>query len=263
MVNVRQTAVAGMFYPDDKHELLETVTRFLDNVAESSASLPKAAIAPHAGYIYSGQIAARVYKLLSKGKGSIKKVILLGASHRVSFDGIALSSADAFNTPFGEIKTDKEITNILADLPCVGFSDEVHAEEHSLEVHLPFIHVSLGKEIKIVPALTGNVSPTEVAEFIETAWGGEDTVIIVSSDLSHFLPYDECRRIDAETTEAIERKDINGINHNSACGRLAICGLLKIAQAKNLEVRTIDVCNSGDTAGDKSSVVGYGAWAFF
>lgn len=263
MAITRQPAVAGSFYPDDKETLLEMVNEYLDNVEIITPSIPKAIIAPHAGYMYSGQIAARAYKLFAQSKDTIKRVILLGASHRMSFDGIALSSADAFVTPLGSVEIDYETTNILKDLPCSIIADEVHAKEHSLEVHLPFIQVCLSNDVKIVPALTGNVSPSEVADFIEAAWNSDDTVVAVSSDLSHYLPYDECKQVDAKTTEAIENLNINGLEHDSACGRLAICGLLKIAKDKGLEVKTIDVCNSGDTAGDKISVVGYGAWAFF
>lgn len=263
MATARRTAVAGSFYPDDKETLLEMVNGYLDNIDIIAPPVPKAIIAPHAGYIYSGQIAARAYKLFVPAKNAIKKVILLGASHRVSFDGIALPSVDEFETPLGNVKIDHDTINILKNLHCSIISDEVHAEEHSLEVHLPFIQACLGNDVKIVPALTGNVSPSEVADFIEAAWNSDDTVVAVSSDLSHYLPYDECKQVDAKTTEAIENLNINGLDHDSACGRLAICGLLKVARNKGLEVKTIDVCNSGDTAGNKTSVVGYGAWAFF
>jgi AmmeMemoRadiSam system protein B len=263
MAIVRPTVVAGSFYPDDKETLLEMVNGYLDNVDIYTSTTPKAIIAPHAGYMYSGQIAARAYKLFARGRDKIKTVILLGASHRVSFDGIALSASDAFATPLGNTEIDHDTTDILKNLPCTIISDGVHAEEHSLEVHLPFIQLCLGENVKIVPALTGNVSPSEVADFIESAWNSDDTVVAVSSDLSHYLPYDECKQADAKTTEAIENLDINAIDHDCACGRLAICGLLKVAQNKGLEAKTIDVCNSGDTAGDKTSVVGYGAWAFF
>lgn len=256
----RIPAVAGLFYPDNAQELREMVNQFLQT-AKSSDHLPKAMIVPHAGYIYSGAIAASGYVRLLPARGRIQRVVLLGPSHRVAFQGLAVSSADYFVTPLGDITVDKQAIEEILQLPQVRVLDSAHLHEHSLEVHLPFLQTVLG-DFKIVPLVVGEAAPQIVGEVLERLWGGDETVIIVSSDLSHFHDYKTARHFDALTSKAIEALRPENILHEQACGRNPINGLLYVARQRGMQVQTIDLRNSGDTAGSKERVVGYGTYVF-
>jgi AmmeMemoRadiSam system protein B len=255
----RPAAVAGMFYPESAAVLARDVGRLLGNAPERNER-PKAIIAPHAGYIYSGPIAASVYAPLAALRGMIKRVVLLGPTHRVAVDGLALPSCAAFATPLGTIPLDGQAIARISDLPQVVLSDAAHALEHSLEVQLPFLQAVLG-DFSLVPLAVGHASAQEVAEVLERLWGGEETLIVISSDLSHYLPYDAARHSDAETAEQILALDPH-IDHQHACGATPVNGMLLAARRHDLQAQLIDLRNSGDTAGDKSRVVGYGAFAF-
>lgn len=262
---VRAPAVAGFFYPGDAAKLTGEVRKYLAEadakIASKSARVPKAIIAPHAGYVYSGLTAAAAYRTLAPARGMIKRVVMMGPCHRVAVRGLALPSASAFHTPLGDVAIDQDAVNAIRTLPAVEISDATHKDDHALEVHLPFLQVVLG-EFKIVPMIVGGASPDDVARVLETLWGGPETLILISSDLSHYLPYDAARQIDDTTRQAIERFDLAAFSDNSACGRHSIKGLLQVAQKKGLSVSTADVRNSGDTAGPKDRVVGYGSWLF-
>ncbi|MCB2102666.1 MAG: AmmeMemoRadiSam system protein B [Rhodobacterales bacterium] len=259
---IRQPAVAGMFYPGDPRALDSQVHALLSAASvPQGAPVPKALIAPHAGYVYSGPTAAEAYARLAPARGVITRVVLLGPCHRVPVRGLALSGAEGFATPLGTVPVDAAAVAAIADLPQVQVFDETHAQEHSLEVHLPFLQTVLG-EFSLVPLVVGQAPADEIADVLERLWGGPETLIVVSSDLSHYLPYDACREIDARTCSAIEALDIGAIGRDQACGRIPVGGLLEVARRRGLAVETLDLRTSGDTAGDKARVVGYGAWAF-
>lgn len=257
----RPPAVAGLFYPGNPEELRLMLADLLDK-AEYSGPIPKALIIPHAGYIYSGITAARAYKTLEPIREQIRRVVLLGPAHRVYTRGLALSTADYFTTPLGDIEIERAGIDLIADLSQVITFDETHQQEHSLEVHLPFIQ-TLFRDCKVVPLVVGETSPQEVAEVLKRLWGGEETVIIVSSDLSHFHDYETARQIDQMTTSAIEQLQLEEISSQQACGCMPVRGLLQLARDMKLSVKTLDLCNSGDTAGSRDRVVGYGAYAFY
>jgi AmmeMemoRadiSam system protein B/AmmeMemoRadiSam system protein A len=264
MTVLRPTAVAGMFYPADAGELSRQIAGFLAQAArpETSAPVPKAVIAPHAGYVYSGPVAAQAYALLAPARGRITRVVLMGPSHRVAFRGIAASSADAWATPLGNVPIDRDTVARLMTLPMVGTLDKAHEAEHSLEVHLPFLQAVLG-EFQLVPLVAGETPRDVVAAVLEEAWGGPETLIVISTDLSHYLDYESCRTTDAATVAAIENLDPAAIGSAQACGRVPVGGMLLAASHKGLTIKTLDVRNSGDTAGPKDRVVGYGAWALY
>lgn len=257
---IRPAAVSGSFYPDDKERLREQVQALLRAVKKIGPA-PKAVIAPHAGYIYSGPVAASVYGLLRDSAAMITRVVLLGPSHRVPFYGIALSSATHYETPLGKIPVDEDVFSHIQQLPFVKILDEAHAHEHSLEVHLPFLQEILSGFV-LVPLVVGEVAPAEVAQVLTLLWGGRETLIVVSSDLSHYHDYNTACSLDKETCAAIVGLAPERIGYDHACGRHPVCGLLATARQKNLSVSTVDLRNSGDTAGSKDRVVGYGAWAF-
>ena len=259
MSSVRQPVVAGMFYPQDPEILKRDINDYL-GIPEGVEPAPKAIIAPHAGYIYSAPVAASVYKRLRPLHDKISRVILLGPSHRVGFNGLALSSADYFATPLGYVTIDHSMDASLTELPQVDVLDQAHSMEHSLEVHLPFLQTMLD-EFQLIPMVVGDASPEEVAQVIELLWGGEETLIVVSSDLSHYQDYLSAQHLDQATAEAIETLRYEDIHYDDACGRNPIRGLLYYARAHHLHIQTVDVRNSGDTQGDKSRVVGYGAFA--
>jgi len=257
----RQAAVAGMFYPQNSRELGDMVDYML-NAASQQQILPKAIIAPHAGYIYSGKIAASVYKLTETLRDKIKTVALFGPSHRVAFSGLAVSDASYFDTPLGEVPLDRTKVESVSSLPQVHVLNQAHAQEHSLEVQLPFLQKTLGT-FSLVPIVVGDSRADEVAEVMEWLWNEEDTLIVVSSDLSHYHSYTVAQRMDAETSAAIERLDGDDIGDEDACGRNPIKGLLCLAAKHRWQVKTVDLRNSGDTAGSKDRVVGYGAYVFY
>lgn len=261
MGTVRQPAVAGTFYPADPQQLEGEVLAYLAGAETPSGSVPKAIIAPHAGYVYSGPIAANAYARLAPARGRIRRVVLIGPSHRVPFRGMAVTTAQAYATPLGEIPIDRDAVAALLRVPGVAALDAAHGPEHSLEVHLPFLQKLLGS-FALVPIVAGDADPDTVADALEAVWGGDETAIVVSSDLSHYLDYDSARRIDDRTRRAIEALDTAGIGFDQACGRVPIGGLLTVARRRGLAVETVDLRNSGDTAGPRGGVVGYGAWAF-
>jgi AmmeMemoRadiSam system protein B len=251
-----------MFYPADPAELSAGVCALLaDAGAGSSTRLPKALIVPHAGYIYSGPVAAKAYARLAPLAGRIKRVVLLGPVHRVPVRGLALPRTVAFTTPLGEVPLDTGAMAELTGLPQVTRSDAAHAPEHSLEVHLPFLQTVLGS-FRLLPLAVGNATAEEVAGVLERVWGGEETLIVISSDLSHFLPYDVARRADRETVEHILALQPD-LDHEQACGATPVNGLLAFAGHHALQSELLDLRNSGDTAGDKGRVVGYAAIAFY
>jgi len=262
VADIRQPAVAGKFYPDSPDELRAEVRSYIAHgIVPSPLPVPKAMIAPHAGYIYSGPIAGSAYACLKSQKAVIKRVILLGPSHRVAFKGIAGSSMAAFNTPLGDVPVDRSSCEEIADLPGMITFDLAHRDEHGLEVHLPFLQETL-EDFSIVPLVVGDAKPQDVATIIEHVWGGPETLIVVSSDLSHYLTYDEAARIDRRTSKSIEQLDAFAIGFDHACGRIPVQGLILEAQSHRLIATTLDLRNSGDTAGDKRQVVGYGAYVF-
>jgi len=258
-MNDRQPAVAGTFYPANPTFLHEMLSQYLADV-EMGHKVPKAIIVPHAGYVYSGPIAATAYARLRQAKDQVTRVVIIGPSHRVPFRGLAVSGAETFSTPLGHIPVDEEAVQLLTQLPFVQYMDQAHALEHSLEVQLPFLQETLD-EFKIVPIVAGDASPEQVAQVIETLWGGNETLIVISSDLSHYHDYATAKKLDQLTSRRIENLQYDLLTPESACGKVPVSGLLKVARDKSLSVKAIDLRNSGDTAGDKSRVVGYGAYA--
>ncbi|MGH2570946.1 MAG: AmmeMemoRadiSam system protein B, partial [bacterium] len=256
-------AVAGRFYPAAPAELRRSVRALLAEAEPppdaSTRGWPKAIVAPHAGYVYSGPVAASAYRWLEPDRSAIRRIVLVGPAHHAAVLGLALPRADAFETPLGLVPVDEEAARALATLPQVGISEAAHAREHSLEVHLPFLQEIL-PDFAIVPLLVGSAETHEVAEVLEHAWGGPETRIIVSSDLSHDLDYETARRLDAATCAAIEALRLEELDPERACGAEAIRGLLSVARRKGIAPRTVDLRSSGDTAGPRDQVVGYGAW---
>lgn len=259
--NIRPPAVAGRFYPDQPDELRRTIADFLDHVALETATASKAIIAPHAGYIFSGPVAASAHAHFLPDRHVIKRVVLIGLSHFVSFGGLAASSAEFFSTPLGLVPVDTDAVHQLSSLPQVSILDKAHANEHSLEVQLPFLQVVLN-DFKIVPLVTGNVSDVKVAEVISALWDGLETRFVISSDLSHYYNYTQAQKLDAATSRAIERLNPGQIMPEQACGWTPICGLLRSSRLHGLQAHTVDLRNSGDTAGPRDRVVGYGAFVF-
>ena len=259
MTSIREPAVAGLFYPGSAISLADTVRRLLDAAPLEAGPAPKALVVPHAGYIYSGPVAAAAYTRLRRHREQYERVVLLGPSHRVAFDGVAMSSADVFRSPLGDVAVDPAAIAELA-LPKLKIADAPHQLEHSLEVHLPFLQTVL-ESFVLVPLVVGHARAEAVADIIDALWGGPETLIVVSSDLSHYLRYDEARAIDRLTCTAIENLHDADISHEGACGATPLRGLLIAARRRGLRVETLDLRNSGDTAGDKDRVVGYGSWA--
>ncbi|HVR29364.1 MAG TPA: AmmeMemoRadiSam system protein B [Thermoanaerobaculia bacterium] len=256
--STRRAAVAGLFYPAPGRELRATVRGLLDG-ASPSGPPPKAVIAPHAGYPYSGPVAASAFRCAAARRAAIRRVVLVGPSHFVRFAGVASSGALAFETPLGTVEVDTIAQDALSALPFVTALPEAHAREHCLEVELPFLQEILGP-FRIVPLVVGDATTEEVGRALELAWGGDETLVVVSSDLSHYHDYDTARTIDAATARAIEELRFADIEPEHACGSLAIRGLLWVARRKGLRAATLDLRSSGDTAGPRHEVVGYGAW---
>jgi len=258
---VRPAAVAGAFYPADPQSLTRSIDASLMSCDTLGGVVPKALIVPHAGYIYSGPVAASAYARLRPARAKIHRVVLLGPTHRVAIQGLATSSAEAFRTPLGTVPVDRNAQAEVLDLPQVCIDDRAHAFEHSLEVQLPFLQRVLEK-LCIVPFAVGDATDEEVSEVLERLWGGDETLIVISSDLSHYHDYEAARRLDLATTRAIEALEPEGLGWESACGRIPIRGLLRSARRHGLRVATLDLRSSGDTAGPREEVVGYGAYAF-
>lgn len=258
---IRHPAVAGAFYPAEAGILRETVAALVPaSVPEAAGEIPKALIVPHAGWIYSGGVAGAAYARLRPLAGVVRRVVLLGPVHRVPVRGLALPEADVFATPLGEITIDAEARRLLAPLPQVVVDGAAHALEHALEVQLPFLQ-SVLSDFTLVPLAVGDASVAEVAEVLEILWGGPETLIVVSSDLSHYLPYAAAEARDRDTVERILRGELLA-SHEQACGALPIDGLLAAARRHRLTPKLLARCNSGDTAGDRRRVVGYAAIEF-
>ena len=260
MEMIRPAVVAGAFYPANGQILSRDIDALLASARQAHGPLPKALIVPHAGYIYSGPVAASAYRRLEAGRGQITRVVLLGPAHRMPVRGLALPQAEEFATPLGHVYVDQAACDIIRTLPQVISSDAAHALEHSLEVQLPFLQKVLG-EFALVPLVVGDASASEVAHVLECLWGGAETLIVVSSDLSHYLPYAVAQRVDQETTAMILRLQ-TGISHEQACGGTPVNGLMIAAKQHGLQPELLDLRNSGDTAGGPEQVVGYAAFAF-
>jgi hypothetical protein len=255
---VRPPAVAGAFYPGDPRLLRSQIAGYLRE-ANRVGPTPKVLIVPHAGYQYSGPVAASGYALLEPVRHQIGRVVLLGPSHRMPFYGLASTSAEAFATPLGAIPIDQLAVEQALDWPQVRILDEAHRYEHSLEVQLPFLQMTLD-DFSLVPFAVGQANADEVAEVLDALWGGHETLIVVSSDLSHYHPYAAARAIDGETSHLIEQCQWAQLSGERACGYCGIRGVLKLAKRRGLRVKTVDLRNSGDTAGSKDQVVGYGSY---
>ncbi len=273
MNTIRPAIVAGSFYPADPTSLKRHLTELLDNADDGGRAVapdsrrfesqcPKVLIVPHAGTVYSGPVAAAAYALLRRTGAAIRRVVLLGPSHRVGFPGLALSSAGAWRTPLGDVPLDTALAATLTGRPCVTMLDTAHAREHALEVQLPFLQISLGA-FTLLPVVTGEAGAAEVADVLDAVWGGPETLIVISTDLSHYLDYATCRRTDGVTAAAVERFDAGAIGRDDACGRVPLAGLLTTARRRPMAIRRLDLRNSGDTAGPRERVVGYGAWALY
>ncbi len=262
MQAIRPPAVAGMFYPNDESALQTLVNSFLKAIPPSNNNeAPKAIIAPHAGYIYSGAIAANVYAQLQPVSQRIKQVMLLGPSHREPLQGLATSSATYFSTPLGNVALNKTLIEKVQQFSQVTLFDKAHAAEHSLEVQLPFLQ-TIFNDFKLVPLVVGNATSLQVCEILNSLWEEKETLIVVSSDLSHYLDYETACQMDKRTSQAIEDLNPKDIHYEHACGCNPINGLLSLAKQKGWQAKTIDLRNSGDTAGSKDRVVGYGAYVF-
>lgn len=262
MTTVRPAAVAGQFYPGNPAELGGAINRFLAQAEAShpeAAAPPKALIVPHAGYVFSGACAARAYAALAPVADKISRVVLMGPCHRVPIHGLATTSADAWETPLGQVEIDQRAIQGLSGLEQVAVNDAAHQWEHSLEVHLPFLQRLL-PHFRLVPFAVGNANNNDVAEVLEALWGGEETLIVISTDLSHYLSYEDARSIDNRTAAAIEKLDWQAISQEQACGRVPMSGLLTCAKTHDLSIERVGFCNSGDTAGPRDRVVGYGSW---
>jgi len=261
--SVRAPAVAGTFYPGESGELAQFLAQLLGTAAHNAPerAVPKALIAPHAGYIYSGPVAASVYTLLAPARRSITRVVLLGPTHRVAVRGLALPGSRAFATPLGAVEIDAAAVETLRSFPQVTVSAQAHALEHSLEVHVPFLQTLL-ERFTLVPLAVGEASAQEVGEVLDALWGGLETLVVVSSDLSHYLSYGDAQAVDRATAKAILGL-ASDLSHEQACGATPVTGLTQTARRRGLKPELIDLRNSGDTAGDKNRVVGYGAFAFY
>jgi AmmeMemoRadiSam system protein B len=260
-ITTRPTAVAGVFYDDDPDRLRTQVLNLLTDVTAFTKVMPKALIAPHAGYVYSGHVAAAAFATLWASAQTITRVVLIGPAHYVHVRGIAVPTVGAFETPLGRVAVDLEALRTVADLQFVIRADAPHAPEHALEVELPFLQTLLAS-FRVVPLVVGDATPQDVAHVLRLLWGGPETLIVVSSDLSHYHDYETAQRLDAATAAAIEQGDWASLGPNQACGCLAVAGLLVEAGRRGFKARQLSLCNSGDTAGSRDRVVGYGAWMF-
>ena len=262
MPALRPAVVDGLFYPAAATALRAEIDALRAGAASAPASsAPKLLIAPHAGYAYCGPVAASAYAQLSHERAAnVRRVAVLGPAHRVPLRGLAYPTAQAFATPLGEVPVDTAALRALSDLPQVHGDDRAHEREHAIEVQLPFLQAVLG-DFALVPLVVGQVRGEEVAQVLELLWDGERTLVIVSSDLSHYLSHDEAQALDRATVRRILAGDA-GLEAHEACGAAAINGELLLARRHGLRARLLDLRNSGDTAGDRQRVVGYGAIAF-
>ena len=267
----RYPAVASMFYPGDFEELRYEVRSYLNgSIGEKNVSAQnndvisdiRALIVPHAGYIYSGEIAACAYRLLLQNRKKYKRVLILGPAHRVWISGAAFPSAEIFETPLGKIKLDKILMKkIVKKLPWVSVNEEAHSQEHCIEVQLPFLQETL-EDFVLIPMVVGETKPEQIAEVINQFIEDEETLIVISTDLSHFNDYETATTNDLRTANAIEHLELENLYSEDACGVYPLRGFLSVAKKKEWDVYRLGLCNSGDTSGDRQRVVGYGAWAF-
>ena len=258
-MNVRNAAVAGLFYEAEPGQLQRHIRTLLTDVPDATHPFPRALIVPHAGYIYSGSTAAQAYARLRHLERPVSRVALFGPAHRVYLEGMAVPSVDAFETPLGEVPLDQDAIAGIRALPGVVESDEAHREEHSLEVQLPFLQQVLAS-FTLVPVVVGRCDPGQVAAVMEALWQDPDTLLVVSTDLSHFHSYDQARRRDTLTCDRLLARE-NTLSGEDACGAQALNGLMSTGRGRSLDIELIDLCNSGDTAGDRNRVVGYGAFS--
>jgi MEMO1 family protein len=266
MQAVRAPAVAGSFYPAAAPELAALVDRLLGEAEladerlahEPGGAAPKALIVPHAGYSYSGACAAAAFARVRPFAEGIERVVLLGPAHRVFVDGLAWPDAERLRTPLGEVAIDLAA---LRALPAVVPHAAAHAREHSLEVVLPFLQ-RVCPRAKLVPLIASRGRAEEVGRLLEQLYGGRETLFVISTDLSHFLRYDEGRALDRRTAERIVALD-GELAGDEACGAVGVNGLLWLARRKSLRVELVRLCSSGDTAGGRDEVVGYGAFALY
>jgi AmmeMemoRadiSam system protein B len=258
MGGVREPAVAGLFYPAAADELRKAVEDYLA-AAQGAGGSPKALVAPHAGYVYSGPVAGVAYAALAEARETVRRVVLLGPAHRMALSGMAIPSATAFSTPLGEVLVDAEAVELAKGVPNVRVFDAPFEGEHSLEVQLPFLQVVLD-DFRVLPVLVGQCPPEPVASLIDTLWGGDETLIVVSSDLSHYHDYETARQLDHRTAELVETLQLEELTSENACGCHPLRGLLHVARAKGLLVHAVDLRSSGDTAGPRGRVVGYGSF---
>lgn len=256
----RYPAVAGQFYTDDASSLQRQLAGFLGVVRQTPDFRPKALIAPHAGYIYSGEVAAAAYQTLQPLAHIIRRVVILSPAHRYGFHGFAWSDVDFFRTPLGDVSVDREALASVSDLSFVNNIEQAFEGEHALEVHLPFLQAVL-KDFSIVPFIVGMTPAEQVEEVLERLWGGDETLIVISSDLSHFHSYQQARQHDRRTVDKIEQLDYTDLTGEDACGVYPLAGLLKSAARHQLQATLLDLRNSGDTAGPRDRVVGYSAFA--
>jgi len=263
--SIRPAAVAGRFYPGEPDELRAMVRRQLDEAEDrlgpSAGPPPHALVAPHAGYVYSGPVAASAYVRVAPRADEIERVVLLGPAHRVATRSMALPSVDGFATPLGVVPVDRELRAAALLRSGVVVDDRPHADEHSLEVHLPFLQVLLGEGWSLLPVVVGQARAADVADLVDALWGGAETLVVVSTDLSHYHDHDTARRLDAATAATVLDRRWPDLEPERACGAFPLRGLLAEADRLDLPVELLDLRTSGDTAGDRRRVVGYGAFA--
>ena len=260
MMTRRPAAVAGLFYPDDPAALNRQIDELMDGAsAAPQARPPRALVVPHAGYPYSGPVAAEAYARIAPFRDQYKRVLLLGPSHRVPFRGMALSSADRFTTPLGDVAVDEASRDQLLSMEGIEEMDAAHAMEHSLEVQLPFLQRLLD-DFRLIPLSVGDAPLAQIVAVIEHFWDDPETLVVISTDLSHFLTLEQAEAIDDRTRQAIEQRDYRAIGDNQACGRYPLRGLLSVLERRGLAIETLAMGTSADTTGDASRVVGYGAW---
>lgn len=261
-MDIRLPAVAGAFYPSDARVLRDDITRYLNAVSGIPAERPKAVVSPHAGFMYSGQVAAFAYAAIRPFGPDIQRVVVLAPAHRLPFRGLAVPSVDVFRTPAGDVRIDTAAIEGVLKSDAIRVLDAAFDNEHAIEVQLPFLQQVLS-DFSLVPILVGEANDEDVASVVDALWGGEETLIVISSDLSHYLDYESARQRDDHTRQAIEGLAPEQLSSQDACGFIPLRGLLKVARRKGLRIDTLDMRNSGDTAGSREQVVGYGSYAAY
>lgn len=259
--HVRPPAAAGRFYPADPDALRSEILAYLDRPAKIAPGCPKAVITPHAGYLYSGPVAGSAFAPCRPWNTRVRRVLLVGPSHFEDFTGLAVTTAEAFATPLGEMPIDRAAVEQLVQHRLARVHEPAHRIDHALEVEVPFLQTLL-EDVVLVPILVGRTTGEQVGEALDLLWGGDETAIVISSDLSHYLDYHSAQQVDRETCLAVETLEPASVDSYHACGHLPIQGLLQAARVRHLQPVTLDLRNSGDTSGRRDRVVGYGAWAF-